>query len=762
MAKVTSGSFNTNAYGSRYLQFNWWVEDTSISGNYTTIGWSFGGGGSSSESVSWYYAGPFKLVVNGDTVYTSSTRIKLYKDTVLATGSSVIYHNNEGKKSFSAYGEGAIYSGSVNCTGEGTWELPDIPRYATSKQTLSSKTETSITMNWSSDSTVDYIWYSTNNGSNWTGINVTDGKSGSYTISGLTANTTYKVKTRVRRKDSQLTTDSSALSVTTYDIPYCTDTPNFTVGDELTLKLYNPLSRLVDVSFIGANGEILSTDSTAMTTVTGYNSETFKAKLYNSIPNASSGKYKIKVDWGSYTWTTDKGNTYSVNASECTPEFNDFTYKDSNTDVTDITGNDQVLIKGFSNLQVAISSANKMVAKNNASPSKYIATIDTLNEGKDYSESDLTLDVGTVVNAGTKRLTVTAYDTRTIPKAVYKDIVVLDYVKPVINLEVLRLNNFEAQTTLKINGGYTPVVVDSVDKNAITNVSYRYREQGGEWSEWVTVKTTVTNNNFTCNDTIISLDNTKAFDIEAKVIDKFSDNVASGTIDVGEAIFFISSNKKQCYINGKQVMTGLAQDVNRTDLNEYTSEFVAGYGHNLTNAPSDSLNLGHFMSIPRHDAEGFVTQLFSPYTTDDLYIRKCNEGAWGNWKSIADMIYPVGSIYMSVNSTNPSTLFGGTWEQLKDRFLLGAGSTYSNGATGGSATHKLTVDEMPSHKHTGIEYDNGNSVSLSESGSTGYNVSWAKTGNSTRSDLQTNSTGGSQAHNNMPPYLVVYMWKRTA
>ena len=129
---------------------------------------------------------------------------------------------------------------------------------------------------------------------------------------------------------------------------------------------------------------------------------------------------------------------------------------------------------------------------------------------------------------------------------------------------------------------------------------------------------------------------------------------------------------------------------------------------------------------------------------------------------INDMIYPVGSIYMSVNNINPSTLFGGTWEQLKDRFLLGAGSTYSNGATGGSATHKLTVNEMPSHKHTGIEYDNGNSVSLSESGNTGYNISWNTAGNSTRSDLQTNSTGGSKAHNNMPPYLVVYMWKRTA
>ena len=74
-----------------------------------------------------------------------------------------------------------------------------------------------------------------------------------------------------------------------------------------------------------------------------------------------------------------------------------------------------------------------------------------------------------------------------------------------------------------------------------------------------------------------------------------------------------------------------------------------------------------------------------------------------NGKTIFDMVYPVGSVYVSVNATNPSALFGGTWEQIKDRFLLSAGDTYKAGAT-----------------------------------------------------------GGGQAHNNMPPYIVVYIWQRTA
>ena len=71
-----------------------------------------------------------------------------------------------------------------------TFKLTDIPRYATANQSLKSKTSTSITMNWSSDSTIDYIWYSKNNGTNWTAIGSVNAKSGSYTISHLSPSTT--------------------------------------------------------------------------------------------------------------------------------------------------------------------------------------------------------------------------------------------------------------------------------------------------------------------------------------------------------------------------------------------------------------------------------------------------------------------------------------------------------------------------------------------------------------------------------------------
>ena len=120
-------------------------------------------------------------------------------------------------------------------------------------------------------------------------------------------------------------------------------------------------------------------------------------------------------------------------------------------------------------------------------------------------------------------------------------------------------------------------------------------------------------------------------------------------------------------------------------------------------------------------------------------------------KLSADLIYPVGSIYMSVNDTNPATLFGGTWEQIKDKFLLSCGDTYANGSTGGEATHTLTVDELPPHSHTYLAFDYTVQPASGTitSGHTGYDVS------------STSTVGGGQPHNNMPPYLAVYVWKRT-
>lgn len=122
------------------------------------------------------------------------------------------------------------------------------------------------------------------------------------------------------------------------------------------------------------------------------------------------------------------------------------------------------------------------------------------------------------------------------------------------------------------------------------------------------------------------------------------------------------------------------------------------------------------------------------------------------------VVYPVGAVYISTNSTSPASLFGGTWEQITQRFLFAAHDDggFPSGTTGGEAVHTLTVNEIPSHAHNLAHFASpvGGTI-WGGLGTSGENVYWENA-------QATTATGGGQAHNNMPPYLAVYMWKRVA
>lgn len=126
---------------------------------------------------------------------------------------------------------------------------------------------------------------------------------------------------------------------------------------------------------------------------------------------------------------------------------------------------------------------------------------------------------------------------------------------------------------------------------------------------------------------------------------------------------------------------------------------------------------------------------------------------------IVPQVYAVGDIFVTTRSGDPATLLGyGTWTQIKDKFLLAAGDSYTAGDTGGEASHTLTVDEMPAHDHrVGVRHVDGETT-------TGEVLNCGITANVSDGKLRyyTQSSGGGQAHNNMPPYLAVYMWLRTA
>lgn len=142
-------------------------------------------------------------------------------------------------------------------------------------------------------------------------------------------------------------------------------------------------------------------------------------------------------------------------------------------------------------------------------------------------------------------------------------------------------------------------------------------------------------------------------------------------------------------------------------------------------------------------------------------------------KSLIDMIYPVGSIYMSANNVSPQIFFGGTWEQIKDCFLLSSGDTYAAGSTGGEAAHTLVESELPAHAHNpanqagyyGFITNSQKAFTVGDMGvqsGSGRYYPYAPAAFDISRNTKTGSVGGGKAHNNMPPYLAVYMWQRTA
>lgn len=129
------------------------------------------------------------------------------------------------------------------------------------------------------------------------------------------------------------------------------------------------------------------------------------------------------------------------------------------------------------------------------------------------------------------------------------------------------------------------------------------------------------------------------------------------------------------------------------------------------------------------------------------------------WTNILDLVYPVGAVYTSNSGTSPATLFGGTWTQLKEKFIFAAGTTYKASATGGATTVTLATDQIPSHTHSYPVCWMGEGSTLV----TTVYVTYRDSGYSNNlTAWNVSHTGGGKAHNNMPPYQVFYVWYRTA
>lgn len=525
---------------------------------------------------------------------------------------------------------------------------------------------------------------------------------------------------------------SLSKEVTLDDIPRAasiSSAPNFNDEENPVLQYSNPAGTVVTtlqacISLDGSKDDIAyrdisKTGSSYTFSLTSAEREVLRKATTSS--NTRTVKFYVKTIIGGNTLYSSVEKTLTIINNK--PVFTDsqLSYADTDTSITAVTKNPLMIVQNKSNLKVTYTAAG---AKKHATISKYTFTLNgvtktsttaggTVDFGKVNSEQDLTLSV-TVTDSRSN--TVSA----TIPITCFK------YYAPSVT-------NFKAYRVKYENG--------PIDAN-------------GTW-----LKCEYTTNIASVNGTNQRVMHINGVGLESIPI-------------TGDVAFIDLQGDSDKTYQVSMTLTDLYSPNNPVSSNVDT---VYGSSRIINVHPSGT---GIAFGKKAENTNMFEC-LWDANFIGDVQFQN---------KSIVDFVYPVGSIYMSVNNIDPKTLFGGTWVQLKDRFLLGVGDTYTNGATGGAATVTLTTAQMPSHTHTftgssattnktgdhshsvGRDFDGayGSSVyTVHSSGTSG--AGGTSPTNSTGAHEHTvtakgsnSETGGGEAHNNMPPYLAVYMWKRTA
>lgn len=484
-----SGTFQNYPVSSFGLYCEW-SGTQSITGNYTDVTlkvylsyYTLDVGARSDSTIS----------INGVSETYTVPAIEDYssgwKKKLLKTKTVRVNHNANGTKSGVALSASWRFSGTYSgvsigtITASTTVTLNSIDRTApTVSCSVSNITANGFTISASSSATSDIWQYSLNGGSTWTQFSATAGTSASITLSSLSPNTTYSVRVRARKRTNQVYGTSSTVSAKTLGGAVILSCGNFaadasTVNLFLRVTVYNAAyTNYITIK----NGSTTYLSLTGRTWAAGTASRTItltsaeRTTLLNAMASLKSFTATIEL-------VTKSGNTQIGNASTCTctistteansgPTLSGFTFADSYSTTTAITGNDQVLIQSYSRLTVTPGTAT---AKNGASIVSYSAVCSGVTKS---NTTGAALSLGTIGTSGTRDITLTVTDSRGYTASVTKSVTVVPYSKPKVNsVSLRRTNEIETEMQLVFNGSISAITVDGAQKNSLLYVRYRYK-----------------------------------------------------------------------------------------------------------------------------------------------------------------------------------------------------------------------------------------------------------------------------------------------
>lgn len=484
-----SGTFQNYPVSSFGLYCEW-SGTQSITGNYTDVTlkvylsyYTLEVGARSDSTIS----------INGVSETYTAPAIDDYssgwKKKLLKTKTVRVNHNANGTKSGVALSASWRFSGTYSgvsigtITASTTVTLNSIDRTApTVSCSVSNITANGFTISASSSATSDIWQYSLNGGSSWTQFSTTAGTSASITLSSLSPNTTYSVRVRARKRTNQVYGTSSTVSAKTLGGAVILSCGNFaadasTVNLSLRVTVYNAAyTNYITIkngstTYLSLSGRAWAA-GTASRTITLTSAE--RTTLLNAMASLKSFTATVEL-------VTKSGNTQIGNASTCTctistteansgPTLSGFTFADSYSTTTAITGNDQVLIQSYSRLTVTPGTAT---AKNGASIVSYSAVCSGVTKS---NTTGAALSLGTIGTSGTRDITLTVTDSRGYTASVIKSVTVVPYSKPKVNsVSLRRTNEIETEMQLVFNGSISAITVDGAQKNSLLYVRYRYK-----------------------------------------------------------------------------------------------------------------------------------------------------------------------------------------------------------------------------------------------------------------------------------------------
>ena len=427
--------------------------------------------------------------------------------------------------------------------------------------TLSTRSEKNIGVSWVSENTLDKLWYSLNNGQSYVQTDQT-GVDGYLSFYDLTPNTEYKIILKGAEKNGAIIY-SEILDISTYDYPFCSQTPDFTIGDKLTLGFYNPLEREITVNLIGADGSIISNDTISGRSLTGFIDEVTIDRLYKSIKNSASAQYTVKVTCSDESTKTTEGGFYSVDKSVCAPLLDSVFYEDRDPFTVTITRNDQILVRNRSYPFFYATGIN---------PQKY-ATIEHVNVVLNEVSSELFLGNTTAEGFGSSVDSATSLnaifeviDSRGLITQKEKLVTIYNWFPPEALVEVKRSSN-GANGLIKVDAQFAPVG----GHNAVTIEYYSKKRSDSEYTYIGTLSSGV--------ETTFVADSSYDWDVKVVVNDLFnSPNTYYATLSRYTPLIFFDAEK---YSVGVNCLPSSSNTLEIKNEDIYAALFYSG-GENYT------------------------------------------------------------------------------------------------------------------------------------------------------------------------------------